>query len=261
MDSITYIIQIIIFAIASFLHGITGMAFPMIGTTSLSLAFSLPAAIAMIAVPSMIMNLIVLFSNNKNGFINEFIYYFTKYKTLILSSLIGSIVGIKLLLIVPVGIMYILMASVTLLYVLSEYLSDKGIIRTVKVSTGFGNTLFFGFLAGIVGGATNAMSPILMMYLFSKTDDKQEIVKSSNICYLFGKVVQIALLGGTISELESNEVMLMVFITFVSIFFLFLGIRFRGSVSDRVFKNSIYIILLVLSIKVGMSGINLLLSG
>ena len=45
-----------------------------------------------------------------------------------------------------------------------------------------------------------------MMYLFSKTDDKHEIVKSSNLCYLFGKIIQILFLGQNIIGFNYQEV-------------------------------------------------------
>lgn len=260
MDFTTYITQIVIFAIASFLHGIAGMSFPMIGTTSLALEFPLPKAIAMIAFPSLIMNVFVLLSNNQRGFAKEIWFYIKTYRLLILSSIIGSIVGIKLLIIVPAGIMYIIMSLVILFYVASEYLSQKGLIQNLKVATDVKSTLLFGFLAGVVGGSTNAMAPILMMYLFSKTDDKHEIVKSSNICYLFGKLIQIVFLGQNIISLNNQEIVFIILITLISIFFLFLGIRFRRRVSNRLFKNVIYIILLTLSIKVGMSGMSYFIS-
>ena len=99
-----------------------------------------------------------------------------------------------------------------------------------------------------------------MMYLFSKTDDKHEIVKSSNLCYLFGKIIQILFLGQNIIGFNYQEVVFICLITFTSILFLFLGIRLRNSVSNSFFKNTIYIILLALSIKVGISGVGQLSS-
>ncbi len=258
LNLLTLIIQAIIFAIASLLHGITGLAFPMIGTISLSITFSLPKAIIMMAIPSMIMNLIVLFSSNENGFIKEISFYAKNYWLLIITSIIGSVIGIQLLLIMPIGIMYLLMSSVTLMYVVNKFLGDKQVIRLFKFSTGAISTILFGFSAGIIGGSTNAMSPILMMYLFSKTTNKNEIVKSSNICYFFGKVVQIYMLGNYMDKPNNEELLLIPCITVISIIFLFFGINLRNKVSNHFFKNAIYIILLLLSIKVGYSGVQAL---
>ena len=111
------------------------MAFPMIGTTALSLAFALPKAIIMIAIPSIIMNIIVLFSNNKNGIVQEIIFYFRNYWLLVIATIIGSIIGIKLLLVLPVGIMYLVMSIVTLAYVSNEILSEKGLIKPCLLYT------------------------------------------------------------------------------------------------------------------------------
>lgn len=77
----------------------------------------------------------------------------------------------------------------------------------------------FGSLAGIIGGATNAMSPILMMYLFSETDTKHKIVKVSNICYFLGKIVQIFLLSDEVLAFNTGELLVLIAITLISVLF------------------------------------------
>lgn len=254
-----YILEIIIFSVASWLHGLTGMGFPMIGTIALAIVFPLPKAIIITAFPSLIMSLIVLFTNNSRGVLKELSYFFRKYWLLALMSLIGSILGVKLLLFVPAGAIYLVMTVVTLYYVINGYLSSKNIIKELVIPTGIFSLVFLGFLAGIVGGATNAMSPILMIYLFSRTKDKHEIVKASNICYLLGKLVQIFLLREEILAFTLPEIKMLITITLISIFFLYIGIRYRVKVSNAKFKNAIYLILLILSIKTGYSGIQYLI--
>lgn len=69
------LLQSLIFAIASFLHGITGMAFPMIGTISLAMIYPLPKAIVILAIPSLIINLIVLVFTSPSGILNEIVFY------------------------------------------------------------------------------------------------------------------------------------------------------------------------------------------
>ena len=204
-DTLLYVLQLIVFAVASLLHGLTGMGFPMIGTIALAMLLPLPKAIAIMAFPSLIMNFIVLITNNSKGIWGEIVYYSKKYWLLALTSLIGSIIGVKLLLFVPAGVVYLLMALVTLYYVIDGYLSNKGIIKGLKIPTGTVSLMVFGAVAGIVGGATNAMSPILMMYLFSNTNNKHEIVKASNICYLLSKIVQVIMLRDQILSFSSRE--------------------------------------------------------
>lgn len=259
-DTLLYVLQLMVFAVASLLHGLTGMGFPMIGTIALAMLFPLPKAIAIMAFPSLIMNVIVLFTNNSRGIWGEIAYYSKKYWLLALTSLIGSIIGVKLLLFVPAGIVYLLMAMITLYYVINDYLSNKGIIKGLRIPTGTLSLILFGSVAGIVGGATNAMSPILMMYLFSNTNNKHEIVKASNICYLLSKVVQIILLRDQILAFSKPEIITLAILTTASMLFLFIGIKLRNRVSNAKFRNAIYLILLFLSIKVGYTGIEYFIS-
>lgn len=254
-NTLLYFLQLMVFSIASLLHGLTGMGFPMIGTVSLAMLHSLPKAIAIMVFPSLIMNFVVLFTNNSKGIWREIAYYSKKYWLLALTSLIGSIIGVKFLLYVPAGVVYLLMAIITLYYVINGYLSNRGTIKGLKIPTGTISLIFFGVVAGIVGGATNAMSPILMMYLFSSTNNKHEIVKASNICYLLSKVVQVIMLRDQILSFGMGLILIISIITTASVLFLFIGIKLRNRISDTKFRNIIYSILLFLSIKVGYTGI------
>ena len=62
------IIQSIVFIAAAILHGITGMGFPMLGTTALAFIMPLSKVVAPVALPNLLMSLLVLCSNNKKGF-------------------------------------------------------------------------------------------------------------------------------------------------------------------------------------------------
>lgn len=96
------IMQSIVFVAAAILHGITGMGFPMLGTTALAFIMPLSKVVALVALPSLLMSLLVLCSNNKKGFWQEIVYYLKTYKLLAIGSVVGSILGVKLLLILPV---------------------------------------------------------------------------------------------------------------------------------------------------------------
>ncbi|MBQ9619882.1 MAG: sulfite exporter TauE/SafE family protein, partial [Neisseriaceae bacterium] len=112
----------------------------------------------------------------------------------------------------------------------------------------------FGFLAGIIGGATNAMSPILLMYLFSETDDKNRITKASNLCFLLAKIVQIYMLRNQYASLDKSEYGLIFLLTLLAIAGLYLGIWLRRKISTRLFKILNFSILLILALKIGYSG-------
>lgn len=107
----------------------------------------------------------------------------------------------------------------------------------------------------MVSGATNAMSPILLIYLFSKTDDKNTIAKASNLCYLLGKVVQVVMLWGQYVAFDQRQYTLLGLLTVISMLGLFGGMWLREYISGTVFKLMIYLILLVLALKIGHTGI------
>ncbi len=249
------ITQAIVFAIASVLHGITGMAFPMIGTTALAFMMPLSQAVALVALPSVVMSFLVIIANRQKSIIQELIYYLKKYQLLVISSIIGGIVGVKLLLILPNYILYLAMSVITLYYVLLGFLSLKGKVKELKVPTHNISMIIFGFLAGIIGGSTNAMSPILLMFLMSYSQDKNQIAKSSNLCYLLGKVVQIIFLKEQFATFNQGQWVLLIVLTIISMGFLFIGIWLRNKISIEKFKSLTYFVLLVLAIKIGYSGL------
>ena len=248
------IIQSIVFIIASILHGITGMAFPMLATTSLTFMMPLSKVVALVALPSLLMSILVLSSHNQKNIWQEIIDYLKDYKLLAISSVIGSILGVQLLLILPVSWLYLLMASVTLYYSINGLLNIYGKGKPIKVVPNNRNMVIFGLLAGVIGGSTNAMSPILLMFLFSQTDDKNRITKASNLCFLLAKFVQIYMLKNQYLLLNKSEYGLIFLLTIFSIVGLYIGIWLRNKISAKIFKILIFVILLILAVKIGYSG-------
>ncbi|HEZ7571424.1 TPA: sulfite exporter TauE/SafE family protein [Neisseria meningitidis] len=249
------IMQSIVFVAAAILHGITGMGFPMLGTTALAFIMPLSKVVALVALPSLLMSLLVLCSNNKKGFWQEIVYYLKTYKLLAIGSVVGSIFGVKLLLILPVSWLLLLMAIITLYYSVNGILNVCAKAKNIQVVANNKNMVLFGFLAGIIGGSTNAMSPILLIFLLSETENKNRIVKSSNLCYLLAKIVQIYMLRDQYWLLNKSEYGLIFLLSVLSVIGLYVGIRLRTKISPNFFKMLIFIVLLVLALKIGHSGL------
>ncbi|HEZ4381436.1 sulfite exporter TauE/SafE family protein [Neisseria meningitidis] len=249
------IMQSIVFIAAAILHGITGMGFPMLGTTALAFIMPLSKVVALVALPSLLMSLLVLCSNNKKGFWQEIVYYLKTYKLLAIGSVVGSILGVKLLLILPVSWLLLLMAIITLYYSVNGILNVCAKAKNIQVVANNKNMVLFGFLAGIIGGSTNAMSPILLIFLLSETENKNRIVKSSNLCYLLAKIVQIYMLRDQYWLLNKSEYGLIFLLSVLSVIGLYVGIRLRTKISPNFFKMLIFIVLLVLALKIGHSGL------
>lgn len=249
------IMQSIVFVAAAILHGITGMGFPMLGTTALAFIMPLSKVVALVALPSLLMSLLVLCSNNKKGFWQEIVYYLKTYKLLAIGSVVGSILGVKLLLILPVSWLLLLIAIITLYYSVNGILNVCAKAKNIQVVANNKNMVLFGFLAGIIGGSTNAMSPILLIFLLSETENKNRIVKSSNLCYLLAKIVQIYMLRDQYWLLNKSEYGLIFLLSVLSVIGLYVGIRLRTKISPNFFKMLIFIVLLVLALKIGHSGL------
>ncbi|HGG8321991.1 TPA: sulfite exporter TauE/SafE family protein [Neisseria meningitidis] len=249
------IMQSIVFVAAAILHGITGMGFPMLGTTALAFIMPLSKVVALVALPSLLMSLLVLCSNNKKGFWQEIVYYLKTYKLLAIGSVVGSVLGVKLLLILPVSWLLLLMAIITLYYSVNGILNVCAKAKNIQVVANNKNMVLFGFLAGIIGGSTNAMSPILLIFLLSETENKNRIVKSSNLCYLLAKIVQIYMLRDQYWLLNKSEYGLIFLLSVLSVIGLYVGIRLRTKISPNFFKMLIFIVLLVLALKIGHSGL------
>lgn len=248
------IIITILFAIAALLHGLTGLGFPMITTSVLANMFSFEKAIIMALLPSLLINLIMLLSQNERPFLQELTYYIRQYWLLILSSIIGGYFGVKLLLLLDVIYLYLLLSFIILFYVFTSFIGIRW-----RIPINAFTLILFGSLAGLIGNATNAMAPLLMIYLLSTDKSTKEIIKAGNLAYLTGKIVQFWMLKSAIFELPHIELLTLGFITLLSLLFLFIGIKFRTKVSKLFFTRLILVILLILGIRAGINGMMLLL--
>ncbi len=256
------VLVIVLLMFASVLHGITGMGFPMVSTMSVALIFPLPVAVALVVLPNVIINLMVLMPSKNNHANNSgLIDCVQKYWQLIISSVLGSVVGVMLLKALPTAWLYLLLSASTLFYVFYTLFNKKKMDVNNKLPTVEYNRskmVVFGLLAGVIGGATNAMSSILMMYLLAVSHNKDEIVKTSNLCFLLAKVIQIMLLKDELLGLDARALWAIPMVTLFGALMLFVGIKIRDRISIAVFKNIILLMLVVLALKAGWNAVQLL---
>ena len=249
----TDLFTLLICVLAAVLHGLSGFGFPMISTAALSLVYPLSTAVAMVIIPCILMNLSMLKTAQQNSFIKTLKDYLTRYWLLIGASLIGSLIGVNLLIKVPEGYLKIMLGIVMLLYVIDQFRH-----KPLQISASLQNMLLFGLLAGIVGGATNAMAPFLMMYLLSTRHQKNEIVIISNLSFLASKLVQLLLLYPSLLNFDQAQIWLLAIVTIVSLIFVYLGAKIRNRLSQQKFKYIIFIILTVLGLNALWQGFQLL---
>ena len=249
-DNMQMLLLIAIFALASLLHGISGLGATLVTTTALASIYPLPHAIVLVIFPSLVVNAMTWLAGGGRTIWQNFIYYGRRYWLLALTSLIGSILGAKLLLWVDSAYILLVLAAVIGFYVISSLLGKQFRLPDTKPVL-----IIVGFSAGVIGGATNAMSTVLMMYLLSASDDKNTIAKVGNMCYFLGKIAQIIVLREPIMALSNGEWQLITLLSVMSIVALLVGIRLRRYLPQARFRQLILLILTVLGIRIAWQGI------
>ncbi|WP_367105178.1 sulfite exporter TauE/SafE family protein [uncultured Psychrobacter sp.] len=249
-DSTQTLIILAVFVVASLLHGISGLGITLVTTTALASIYPLPYAIVLVIFPSLLLNLMTWLSGGGRTLWQNFTYYGKRYWLLALTSLLGSMVGAQLLLWVDSAYILLVLAAVIAYFVISSLLGKQIRLPDTKPVL-----IMIGLSAGIIGGATNAMSTILMMYLLSASDDKNTIAKVGNMCYFLGKIAQIIVLREPIMTLSTSEWQLIALLSILSVVVLLVGIRLRRYLSQHRFRQLVLGILAVLGLRVGWQGI------
>jgi hypothetical protein len=253
-DEHTQTLLLAIFGFASLLHGISGLGVTLVTTTALASLYPLPHAIVLVIFPSLLLNAMTWLSGGGRSVWQNLTYYGKRYWLLALMSLLGSLLGAKLLLWVESAYILLLLAAVISFYVITALVGKQIRLPNTKAML-----IIVGLSAGIIGGATNAMSTILMMYLLSASDDKDTIAKVGNMCYFLGKIAQIIVLREPIMALTGSEWQLIAILSAVSVVALLVGIRLRRYLPQARFRQLILLILTGLGLRVGWQGITALM--
>ena len=227
----------LIFFLAAFIHGSIGFGFPMVATPLLALFTDLQTAIVLTFIPTLLVNLISIISEG------DILLAARHHLPLALSALLGSAAGTQILLSVNSDIFKGLLGIVILIYLLVEKTQlELSWIRSyprLSKST-------FGVSAGLLGGLTNVMGPVLIIYSLESKHSKSEIVQAANLCFLFGKIIQILLFTLndelTLNELSTSTVMLI-----VCSIGLYVGIVLKKKINEIIYKKIIRAFLFTLA--------------
>ncbi|HCL58260.1 sulfite exporter TauE/SafE family protein [Acinetobacter variabilis] len=230
-------------AIAALLHGVSGFGFPMLSTAALSSEYALSTAVTLVILPCLLLNLWMLNSDPKHSLLQSIRYYASRYWPLMLSSLVGSVIGVKLLIWINEGYLKLLLGLVIIFYVLDQLRPTP-----LRVSSSQLSMLGFGLLAGMIGGATNAMAPFLMMYLLSCQLSKTDIVIISNLNFIASKLVQLTLLFPILISLQTHQRHILLGITLFALIGVWLGGKIRHRLSQQHFKYLVLFFLFGLGI-------------
>ena len=233
-----FIFTSFIFLLAAFIHGSIGFGFPMVATPLLALFTDLQTAIVLTLIPTLLVNLLSIISEG------NVLLAARRHLSLALFAMLGSAAGTQILLSVNSEIFKALLGIVIIIYLLFE--KTKLELSWVRLYPRF-SKFTFGISAGLLGGLTNVMGPVLIIYSLESKHSKREIVQASNLCFLFGKIIQIFLFTlndkFTLNELSTSSVML-----FVTSFALYVGIAIKKKINESVYQKIIRALLFTLAV-------------
>ena len=158
--------------------------------------------------------------------------------------MIGSLFGVKLLLWLNEGYLKLLLGTVIIFYVLDQLRS-----KPFQSNPHILSMVCFGLLAGVIGGATNAMAPFLMMYLLSSQLSKTDIVIISNLNFIVSKLIQLLLLFPILIQINPQQQSILIGITIFALIGVWIGGKIRHRLSQRHFKFLVLGLLMVLGIQ------------
>ena len=229
--------------IASMVHGSIGFGFPIIATPLLALFMDIQSAIMITLIPTLLMNVTSIASEAQFNF-KAFIAAVKKHFLLASYALIGTVIGTLILIQNNSEFFKVILAFAILIYLISGQikLNLPWIMQFPRASK-----LVFGLLAGLLGGLTNVMAPVLIIYALESKKSKQDTIQASNLCFLFGKITQIFLF--TVStKFTLNELSISSLMFIVSAIGIGFGIRIKKHIKSDSYIKLLKLLLLFLAL-------------
>ncbi|ATB68424.1 hypothetical protein SJPD1_0295 [Sulfurospirillum diekertiae] len=238
MENDFFIFEILIVLLAGFFHGIVGFGFPMIATPLFVLFLDLKQAVLYTLFPTLVTNVVSL----KKA--NSFSDIWQRFWLLILSVMIGSIVGTYLLVAYYSHYYKLILAGVMLLYLNKERL-HLSLTRAVAEQKNM-TTIIMGVLSGLVGGMANIMSPVLIMLILEFKLDKKRAIGVMSFCFIANKTLQILIFGYHGSFNMENSALIMLFV-FISLIGFWIGNKIHERIDEKLYTAILNKILWVIS--------------
>lgn len=222
---------------AAFIHGSIGFGFPMIATPLLALVYDLKTAILFVIIPNLLVNVVSIASEG------DFFNSVKRFFPLVILTTIGSAIGTLILVHFASELFKLLLAFFILFYLFMHNLKLK---TTWIKANPTGSMIGFGLASGIVGGLTNAMAPVLIIYALEMQFTKKETIQSGNLCFFFSKSTQLVLFTyfGAFGLVEVQASLIALLFVGVAIL---LGIKLKKRISQEMFKQVIKGLLFVIA--------------
>jgi uncharacterized membrane protein YfcA len=172
----------LVVVISAFVKGAIGLGFPTLATPLLTLFIDVKVAVVLLILPNIVMDGVQL------GRLGVRAATVRRLAPLIATGALGTVVGTRLLVVLPSRAVMLLLGAFVLLFV---GLNTTRWSPRVPVRWEGWLSPVVGMLAGMVGGITNVPGTPLAMYYYALGMDKREFVRSVAVSFLAYKVVQL----------------------------------------------------------------------
>jgi uncharacterized membrane protein YfcA len=242
MEDLTYLTLAAYAAImlcAGLVHGTLGLGFPLVATPLLALFIDVRSAILITLLPTVTVNLISIF---KGGKWRDSI---GRFWPLAVYAVAGGTAGTYFLVVSDPAPFKLLLAGLVLLYL---FASQAGALRMHWVRKHPGpSMLVFGLIAGLAAGTTNVMVPILIIFTLELGLERTAMVQVFNLCFLAGKLTQIAVFGGA-GLLTGTLLLSTAPLAGVALVALFAGMLLRDRIPTEVYRKIVRRVLFLLAL-------------
>ena len=232
------VIFIAIFFLAAFIHGSIGVGFPMIATPLLALFTDIETAILLSLIPTILVNIVSIKTEG------SILYVLQRFLPLALFAMFGSFIGTEILIKTHTEIFKVLLALAIIAYLFAE---NKKIGIPWIVNHSRLAMLVFGLTAGLLGGLTNVMAPILIIYAFESGRSRGELIQAINLCFLLGKLVQLITFAAH-DKIMLDELVLSLGMLIVVALSLYMAVQFGKKIQPLIHKKILKALLLFLAV-------------
>ncbi|NKC17198.1 MAG: TSUP family transporter [Gammaproteobacteria bacterium] len=169
--------------LAAFLKGITGLGFSTICLALLANVIDLRIALALILIPSLSSNMIVMVQAG------HFIATVKRFRWLYIAAIPGLIIGLGILGQSTPAALAAFLGIVLILYALFA-LAHPSFMLNTRAATRLAAPA--GFITGIINGATDSQVMPALPYLMSLNLHREVLVQASNISFTLGSIIMFA---------------------------------------------------------------------
>lgn len=239
MNDTFYIFLILIFILAGLVKGITGMGLPTVAIGLLSIFIPLPAAAALLVIPSLVTNVWQLFSGS------SLLVIFKRFWLMMICVMLFTIAGVLLFMRVHSALSSIALGSALIIYAAYALLAPV-IVISKKLEIWLSPLI--GAITGLVTGVTGVFVMPVVPYLQSLNLSKDDLIQALGLSFTLST---IALAIGLFLQgsFKFDQLSLSVLAIFPALLGMWIGQKIRDKISPQRFRQFFLIFLIVLGLE------------